>query len=221
MLDSRLEHIKDKLARLQRCDRRHVVFGASKHQYRLNPALSLEQVDAFERSYRISLPAEYRAFITSIGNGGAGPDYGVFSLSDIVQEVTSMHDGMLPPQFFAQPFDSPQTQDQAEALDYPAPGTAPISDQGCGYMAVLIVSGPERGNVWLWPHSYIPHPPPHSSPRYEPGQNLQQQNDAWQAWAAGLLSPANTYRIGFFAWYEQWLDKNLAAYTHRTHPFNK
>lgn len=31
------------------------------------------------------LPEEYRFFLTKIGNGRAGPDYGIFPLEDIME----------------------------------------------------------------------------------------------------------------------------------------
>jgi len=39
----------------------------------LNPPLTDDDVDEFEREYDVMLPADYRAFITRHGNGGFGP----------------------------------------------------------------------------------------------------------------------------------------------------
>jgi hypothetical protein len=66
------------LADLDRRDPRREVFGAGAHQYKLNPPLSISVVEAFEKQHGISLPEDYRSFITEIGNGGAGPFYGLF-----------------------------------------------------------------------------------------------------------------------------------------------
>src|SRR5215510_742048 len=56
------------------------VFGAEAHGFALNTPLAEADVAAIERQHGITLPADYRRFITEVGNGGAGPSYGVFPL---------------------------------------------------------------------------------------------------------------------------------------------
>ena len=67
-----------RLAELQRKDRQRRVFGSAAHEYKLNPPLSASVIEEFECRHRIKLPEDYRCFITEIGNGGAGPCYGLF-----------------------------------------------------------------------------------------------------------------------------------------------
>ena len=55
-------------------------FGESKHGFRLGPPLGEGELAAFEQVHGVSLPAGYRAFLTEIGNGGAGPYYGLVPL---------------------------------------------------------------------------------------------------------------------------------------------
>ncbi len=55
-------------------------FGAEEHQYLFEPVIPLSQVRDFEGRHRICLPQGYVDFLTQVGNGGAGPDYGIFSL---------------------------------------------------------------------------------------------------------------------------------------------
>ena len=69
--------ILQRLAELDRKDRRRRVFGANGHDYKLNPPLPISVIEAFEERHRVSLPEGYRRFLTEIGNGGAGPSYGV------------------------------------------------------------------------------------------------------------------------------------------------
>ena len=71
-------YIRESLRRLARLQPK--IFGADAHGFILNPRLREIEVAAFEEKHRISLPADYRHFITEIGNGGAGPYYGVFPL---------------------------------------------------------------------------------------------------------------------------------------------
>lgn len=48
-------------------------FGADTHHYQLNAALARANVAAFERAHSVDLPDDYVAFLTELGNGGAGP----------------------------------------------------------------------------------------------------------------------------------------------------
>lgn len=58
-------------------------FGAKKHRYKLNPVISLEEVRDFERRHKIKFPQGYVDFLTQVGNGGAGSDYGIYSLEEV------------------------------------------------------------------------------------------------------------------------------------------
>ena len=65
-----------RLADLDRRDRRRRGFGAASHGYKLNPPLPVSVIGAFEVRHGVSLPEDYRYFLTEIGDGGAGPYYG-------------------------------------------------------------------------------------------------------------------------------------------------
>lgn len=56
------------------------LFGASRHQYILNPPLSRRKLNKIEKEYGISLPEDYRFFLLHFANGGAGPGYELFDL---------------------------------------------------------------------------------------------------------------------------------------------
>src|SRR5437016_4283502 len=81
---SDLGRVKEKLDRLRQKDAAFQVFGADQHEYRLNPCLTEAQIQKFERAYEITLPPDYRAFLMEVGNGGAGPYYGIVPLEDSV-----------------------------------------------------------------------------------------------------------------------------------------
>lgn len=73
----------DLLSRLQtlkRLDLDASCFAARSHWYDLNPPAPEDEVAQLEARHGCRLPDEYRRFITEIGNGGAGPAYGVFPL---------------------------------------------------------------------------------------------------------------------------------------------
>jgi len=70
--------ILDQLARLKAKDPGFKNFGAFVHQYELYQPVLESEVAGFETRHGISLPHAYRYFVTQIGNGGAGPYYGLF-----------------------------------------------------------------------------------------------------------------------------------------------
>jgi hypothetical protein len=81
-MEEQLERIKNKLKQLKGLDRGCSLFGSSKHRYLLNPTIPIEKVRQFELKHQITLPADYVKFVTTIGNGGAGPFYGVEPLEN-------------------------------------------------------------------------------------------------------------------------------------------
>lgn len=68
------------LQELRELDQDLSLFGASLHKYNLADPLSIEAVETVENKYSCALPEDYKIFITNIGNGGAGPFYGLFPL---------------------------------------------------------------------------------------------------------------------------------------------
>ena len=66
------------LRELDHQDAQRKVFGSHVHQYRLRPPLPKTVIEAFEKPNHVALPGDYKYFITEIGNGGAGPYYGLF-----------------------------------------------------------------------------------------------------------------------------------------------
>jgi hypothetical protein len=75
-----MHSIVEKLAALRAKDVELTVFGACSHRYEVNPPLTEAEVQLAEKKYRCSLPKDYRSFLTTVGNGGAGPFYGLFPL---------------------------------------------------------------------------------------------------------------------------------------------
>jgi hypothetical protein len=72
------ERVKESIRRLGAAQSR--IFGANGHHFLLNPPLAEADVLGFEQRHHIRLPVDYRGFLTAIGNGGAGPFYGLFPL---------------------------------------------------------------------------------------------------------------------------------------------
>ncbi len=74
------EEIAMRLERLAERDKKCRIFGSSTHRYKLNPPLSPKAIGRIEKSHGMTLPEAYRRFLLEIGNGGAGPFYGLFKL---------------------------------------------------------------------------------------------------------------------------------------------
>lgn len=191
-LSARLERVAAKLTAAAVRPGKPVMFGASAHRFRLGPPLSESMVTAFEWQHGVSLPEDYRAFITSVGNGGpgrfggAGPFYGLHPLQDWADSLWGMPTSTtLATPFPAEPartFHDWPTEVAPGDDDEPYTGTIALSDQGCGYLSILVVSGPARGLVT------------DTSDR--------------------PTGPNFTADANFLAWYERWLDAVLAGEAH-------
>ena len=83
------ERIK-KLAELaQKADPDNLVFGAEKHKYQFNKTIDIGTVQNFEKRTGITLPEDYKEFLTKVGNGGAGIDYGLYSIEQVEQHFST------------------------------------------------------------------------------------------------------------------------------------
>jgi hypothetical protein len=166
------------LGELGRRDRQRRVFGSGSHQYKLHPPLAVPVVEAFEARYGISLPGDYRSFLTGIGNGGAGPYYGVLPfgkdddrdweggglVGDLSKPFPHSTAWNLPESFWhGEPDPPPGTplEEEDRLMDawdrelethYWNPaimhGAIPICHLGCALRQWLAIHGEQRGFVW-------------------------------------------------------------------------
>ncbi len=155
---------------------RPVVFGSDAHEFALNNPLPEATLDQFERDLSIQLPHEYKLFITKIGNGGAGPFYGVFPLGTIDDgfQLRQWHvnDGLVgdPSGSFelnrewndlsllpsADLAHQNQTEydrriEQFERTYFRADllnGATPVCHEGCALRVWLVVTAKAAGNLW-------------------------------------------------------------------------
>jgi SMI1 / KNR4 family (SUKH-1) len=158
------------LSRLQ--DLRPTVFGSDHHKFQLNEPVAEHKVTNFERDLSIHLPPDYRDFLIRMGNGGAGPFYGVFPLGTVDENFGlrqwHVNDGLVGDP--SRPFDLshewndtsllPSDENQAEydrQMDdfekvYFRPdllnGAIPICHQGCALRIWLVVTGETTGHLW-------------------------------------------------------------------------
>lgn len=87
-----IERIEQKLERIRLLDSNLKLFGAQEHKYQLSKPLSEQHLAAVEEKMGMSLPAGYRAFLRYLGNGGAGPYYGVHPLEYSLATVSAVEE---------------------------------------------------------------------------------------------------------------------------------
>lgn len=137
------KNIKELMKTMRVRDPNLRVSGASQHKYHLGPTLTEDELTAFEQTHQVTLPADYRLFLKEIGNGCAGPSYGVPSLERVLCDCDP-----------SQPF--PFTE-RAEVAEFPSiknwgdeepyPGLIVIHDNGT-FFSYLVVNGPAHGTIW-------------------------------------------------------------------------
>jgi hypothetical protein len=118
-------------------------FGSKSHGFVLNPPAAEAAVVAFEAEHGVRLPDGYREFVTMLGNGGAGPYYGLLPLERCTRDSG--------PLSRPSPLRPAGPDDNAAYLagreDDLVDGAITLVDQGCAYSSLLIVTGPNRGSV--------------------------------------------------------------------------
>ena len=169
-----------------------------KDEYSPNPVLTPEEVAAFEEKHLCRLPESYRQYLLHVGNGGAGPDYGIFELgqhfSDSGHEDCLQDDVDLSLPFpYPHPLASEECEDDDDLFSpRHAPGSMILCDYGCGTWTRLIITGPLAGEIWcddrVNSRSFYPQVAPDST-RYQ-----------------------------FLPWYMDWLARRVHQYGHKGNP---
>ncbi|TWP52094.1 hypothetical protein FKR81_10955 [Lentzea tibetensis] len=145
-MENQISRIREKLARAAADPALLESFGAQKHSYRLNPPLAEPDVAAFESEHGIVLPAEYRRFVIELGDGGAGPSYGVAPLRESFDWDESPDGFLAAPSHFAPGIAYP-VDSWSDDLDEPRQGSLAVVHHGCSDYTQLVVSGPGRGRL--------------------------------------------------------------------------
>ncbi|MBZ4422215.1 SMI1/KNR4 family protein [Myxococcus sp. RHSTA-1-4] len=179
--------VERKLELLRQRDTTLKVHGANRHRYELGPRLSDAELRRWEARHETPLPEEYRAFLQELGNGGAGPAYGLrpltedaapsggtFPLSRAQAETRAREPIDEEGNFLAPPYEGPP------------PAALWLCEHGCGEEDWLLVRGELSGGVWHTGDSHFP----------------------WSDVTTGRL-------YGFLDWYECWLDEELAELERR------
>jgi len=197
-----VQDLKAKHDRLKKLDKpglfrngTYKIFGSETHQYKYNPCLTNDYVKKFEQSFSISLPFDYKYFITQIGNGGSGPYYGLFTLSDWDFELEIKDKNFLSTNF---PHTDKWNIIQDDVIDYDdenemkkylaqVTGSMRICHYGCGVYYLLVVTGDKAGHIWV--------------------DDRASDNGIYQS-----VSKSTGKHQTFFDWYNDWLDESLSQF---------
>jgi len=217
--EARPKRIVEELARLRELDPDLQQFGALDHEYELNPPLSEEELRTFEREHGLSLPAEYRRFLAQVGNGGAGPYYGLLPLADWRPDL------MLP--YLVGEFEGEEPDVVGGKLRMIDLGPRPEIDRPADPSRPFLLEGP-------WPrrdHDVLPAPDAHPFDGClklcEMGDGYscflvvtgKKAGEVWEDWTHGEAYEAvRPTGLTFLAWYERWLEDTLAACRGSTAP---
>ncbi len=210
-MNEQIERIKVKLEQLKKLDRNLTLFGSQKHKYKLNATVSLDTINQFESTYKIKLPNEYVHFLINIGNGGAGPFYGLEPLENVLFADLDYKraDLLLNPTIpflhtepwnleFLSTADEEENEDEYEKQRQEFKeiyfdkeqmnGVIAICNYGCAISINLVVNGHEYGNIWT--------------------DDRASDNGIYPSYELG-----NNDKTTFLNWYELWLDNSLAEIT--------
>lgn len=161
--NQRLTQIKEKVNQLK-AKNSNLENSDNEHQYNFNSTISEKVVDDFEKKHGISLPEEYRTFITTVADGGAGPCYGLYAFEqavDLSRDAVALT--WLPNDFTLTSKDiqnyldhCKKCEDEGEGdlirkMDMPDPttGLLCVCDYGCNCYYTLIVTGEQAGTMWF------------------------------------------------------------------------
>lgn len=75
--------IFEKIQRIKSLDKNFVIYGADVHRYQIPPVIGTAELAKVEDRLGVSLPVELRQLYLEWGNGGVGPDYGLYSIEHL------------------------------------------------------------------------------------------------------------------------------------------
>ena len=128
-----------------------------------DPPATIEQVREFEKEMRVTLPEVFVLYLTELGNGGIGPNYGIYSLDKMRErnpnaaaraDLPVMIGGGLPEEewrSFAQEAEAAEDEENfdktAELEQRLIAGGIFISTPGCTMNTLLMCRGEAAGSV--------------------------------------------------------------------------
>jgi hypothetical protein len=155
-----LATVREAVAALAAADPARRRFGAAHHRYALGPAIAPAALEAVEAALRAALPDDLRAFVLAVGDGGAGPGYGLVPVALAAPYVVRVEPrafarspsvvGVAAPSGGAEPGAHTRAEPGAQTrFEPPWSRALPLAHLGCGYAAVVALDGPGRGEIWV------------------------------------------------------------------------
>ena len=212
--EGRLSQLASRLAELAEFGRDpHVarrvanVLGTNTITAPLQPAMSVEELDRLEQAWRVVLPEEYRAYLLHVSKGGLGPSGGLaapeVALSAGLDVTAPFPALVLAGDSVGRRIRDVWTDPLPDTDLFVGQGVLPLADYGCAMTGLLVVTGANRGEVWL-------------DDRGNSGCVLP-----WELYTS-LHRPIDDIdgnierritgrRVSFLAWVEDWLDNALAC----------
>ena len=158
------KEILEKLAFIRR-HKEFASFGVKEQEVSYNPCLSEEDIKEFEHKHCITLPDDYRTFISEIGNGGFGPGYGLLPLDKAIVDFKlrdkpnislnekfpyqdSWNEEWITSFNWDEGYPETEIVDAYISTSHIA-GSLQISHFGHGCTFLLVVNGNEKGHIWF------------------------------------------------------------------------
>ncbi len=175
-------------------DPEHKRFGASAHKYRLGPVIAPEELDALLEKYHFSIPDDLRWFVTEVGNGGAGPFFGLVPFDASKEEHYKFAalpvDGTIEGYYGKGKFSTKEEESWEEQYARFCGGTVYICNPGGDESVRLMVSGEHSGRVI-----------------YTDDDNLRR------------FFPPEPEGSRFIDWYMTWLEESASGFAAGNHGF--
>ena len=141
--------IVEKLDHLKTMDRHCAAFGAESHRYSFSAPISSDEISSAESKLGISLPDELKSFYREVGNGGAGPYYGLLAARALRGfQPAEIYPGVESLRQIASASGSRVDDNGYFEISYrEIKGLVSIIDEGCGHQVCLVTTGPISGRV--------------------------------------------------------------------------
>lgn len=211
-MDIDRKYVLDRLAKKKALDPDCVGFGVQRHKYKLQPVISERKLDKMERKYDFTLPDDYRNFVLEIGNGGAGPSYGLYSVEASVTgqtDRTYQYRSDDVRKTISKSFIRPDERFKCREDFYDDYGMLMLCQHGCANDDYLVINGSERGFVWCY-LEWVGHQTP--SLKNQPklitsNMSEDQQRATGDEWVSRLLAARDSEKCKFTDWYVKWLEE--------------
>lgn len=158
------KRISDIMTKMQGLVAKHPIFTCGKFPPEWGEPLSEEEVRDFEVRNGISLPDDYRRFITTVSKGGTQPFYGLRGIDeisrggsdeDLIADVKAKFPYTLKKPLNVAELSKEEYDSLFDVVNVDS-GFIELCTEGCGLYSILIVNAEDRetyGTVWCYDFS--------------------------------------------------------------------